>query len=90
MAWRGGFLRQAELGDVIETPKSDKEIFGSNKPVELLEKIIRALIPVGAKIIDPMAGTGSILDAAKNCGVGATVIEVQKEQFGRILERLGK
>lgn len=90
MAWRGGFLRQAELGDVIETPKSDKEIFGSNKPVELLEKVIRALIPVGAKIIDPMAGTGSILDAAKNCGVGATVIEVQKEQFGRILERLGK
>ena len=88
MAWRQNFIRQSDLWDVIVAPKSDKEAFGANKPVALLEKIIKALVPVGATILDPFGGTGSIIEAAFNCGVKTTVIEIAEAQYGRILERI--
>jgi len=60
-----------------KTPK----LHPTQKPVQLLEKIIKIFTDPGDVVIDPCAGSGSTLLAAMNCGRQAYGFEIKKDFF---------
>lgn len=60
-----------------ETPK----IHPTQKPVPLLERLIRIFTDVGDVVIDPVAGSGTTLLAAINCDRSAYGFEIKKGFF---------
>jgi len=60
-----------------DTPK----IHPTQKPVKLLERIIEIFTDKGDVVIDPVAGSGSSLLAAANCGRKAYGFEVDKKFY---------
>lgn len=58
------------------------------KPVALMEWLVTLMAPPGAHIIDPFAGTGTTLQAARNLNVHATGIELDPEHVELIEQRL--
>lgn len=57
-----------------DTPK----IHPNQKPVKLLEKLIKIFTDEGEVVIDPVAGSGTTLLAAENCGRKAYGFEIKK------------
>jgi len=53
----------------------------TQKPVDLLEKLIRIFTDEGDVVIDPVAGSGSTLIAADNCGRKSYGFEIKKDFF---------
>ena len=60
-----------------ETPK----IHPTQKPVKLLEELIRVFTDKNDVVIDPCAGSGTTLLAAKKCGRRAYGFEIKKNFF---------
>lgn len=60
-----------------DTPK----IHPTQKPVKLLERLIRIFTDEGDVVIDPVAGSGSTLLAAMNCGRRAYGFEIKKDFY---------
>lgn len=60
-----------------DTPK----IHPTQKPVKLLEKLIRIFTDEGDVVIDPVAGSGSTLLAAMNCNRTSYGFEIKKDFF---------
>jgi site-specific DNA-methyltransferase (adenine-specific) len=58
-----------------DTPK----IHPTQKPVKLLERLIKIFTDPGEVVIDPCAGSGSTLLAAMNCGRSAYGFEIKKD-----------
>jgi len=67
-----------------DTPK----IHPTQKPVKLLEKLIRIFTDEGEVVIDPCAGSGSTLLAAMNCGRRSYGFEIKKDFYRASLELL--
>jgi site-specific DNA-methyltransferase (adenine-specific) len=67
-----------------DTPK----IHPTQKPVKLLERLIRIFTDEGDVVIDPVAGSGSTLLAAMNCGRRAYGFEIKKDFHRAGLELL--
>ena len=67
----------------IDWPRDNKseKIHPTQKPVELLEKIINIFTDEGDVVIDPVAGSGSTLIAAENLGRKAYGFEIKKEFY---------
>ena len=86
--WRGDRVVHGDLKDVVDTVSDRTEDNGAGKPVALLETLLRWCSLPGEKVIDPMAGSGSLLPAAHRCLVDATLMELNPVDFGRIRERL--
>ena len=60
-----------------DTPK----IHPTQKPVPLLERLIRVFTDEGDVVIDPTAGSGSTLLAAMNCGRRSYGFEIKKDFY---------
>lgn len=60
-----------------QTPK----IHPTQKPVKLLEQLIRIFTDEGDVVIDPVAGSGSTLLAAMNCGRRGYGFEIKKDFY---------
>lgn len=60
-----------------DTPK----IHPTQKPVKLLEKLIKIFTDKGDVVIDPVAGGGSTLIAAENCGRRSFGFEIKKDFY---------
>lgn len=60
----------------------------SQKPVELLGTIVRSFTAPGDLVLDPVAGSGSTLVAARTAGRRAIGIEQDPEWVANIIERL--
>lgn len=62
------------------------------KPLNLIEKILETLVPLESKntVLDPFAGTGTTLVAAKNLGLSYIGIEIEENYFEIIEGRLEK
>lgn len=65
--------------DGKEIPK----IHPNQKPVKLLQKLIKIFTDPGDVVIDPCAGSGSTLRAAYTLGRNAYGFEISKEFYGR-------
>lgn len=67
----------------IDWTKDNKteKIHPTQKPVELLEKLIKIFTDEGDVVIDPCAGSGSTLIAAENCGRKSFGFEIKKDFF---------
>jgi site-specific DNA-methyltransferase (adenine-specific) len=60
------------------------------KPLDLIKKLLETFVPLKSEniILDPFAGTGTTLVAAKELGLGFIGIEVESNYFEIIRERL--
>lgn len=60
------------------------------KPLDLIKKLLRTFVPSKSEniVLDPFAGTGTTLVAAKELGLGFIGIEVEPNYFEIIKERL--
>ena len=67
----------------IDWPRDtkNKKIHPTQKPVELLEKLIEIFTDPGDVVIDPVAGSGSTLVAAENVGRKAFGFEIKKDFY---------
>jgi DNA modification methylase len=65
-----------------------KMIHPNEKPIELLEYIIRSSTNPGAKIVDPFSGSGVTLEACKKNDRRFIGIEKEKKFYDKIVERI--
>jgi site-specific DNA-methyltransferase (adenine-specific) len=59
------------------------------KPVDLIEELI-GLADKPALLADPFAGSGSILEAARNLGIKAVGVEIEEQYAEKIAKRLSQ
>lgn len=69
-----------EQGNVVQHP--------TVKPLDLMRWLIRLVVPRGATILEPFAGSGTTAEAAVIEGVGCVAIELGADHLPLILERL--
>lgn len=60
----------------------------TQKPVALVEMLLRYACPVGGAVLDPFAGSGTTGLAARRIGADATLIELNPEYVAVIEQRL--
>ena len=69
----------------FDVPRNDNDkypkIHPTQKSVELLETLIKLFTDHGEIVIDPVAGSGSTLIAAENCGRKAYGFEIKKDFY---------
>ena len=73
----------------VKRVKNHERIHPTEKPAELLAQIIRVVCPPGGMVIDPFAGSGSLLEAAHRCGVSAWVCD-RDPVYAAAIERRAK
>ena len=87
-AYRGEKIEYRLINDVIECESDRTETHGAGKPKDLLKTFLNRSCMPGDKVIDFMAGSGSILPAAHELKLRCTAIELDTSYYGRCLERL--
>lgn len=73
--------------DVLSYPSDANLGHQAQKPVALLTDLLRRSCSPGNSVLDPFAGTGSLLPAAHQLKVAATLIEKDISSYGIILNR---
>ena len=53
-----------------------RAVHPTQKPIGIVEPLLRYACPVGGNVLDPFAGSGTTGIAAKLCGMNATLIEL--------------
>ena len=72
-----------------EQPKNVKDkIHKAEKPIPLLEKIIRYVTKAGETILDTFAGSGNLGIAARNTKRFAILIEKAKDTFEKMVQNI--
>lgn len=66
----------------------EKRYHPTQKPLKLINRLIRASSNEGDKVLDPFAGSGSTLVACESNGRIATTIEIDEEYIAKIKQRL--
>ena len=78
------YRQLATLDDVLEGSDFVGGGHPTEKPVDLLARLIKATTDEGQCVVDPFAGTGSTVFAAMNAGREFFAIEKSKEYFDAI------
>lgn len=81
-----------KTGNVITEKRvsATKRLHQTEKPVNLLSKLIRVTTPPGGTVLDPFAGSGTTGVAAKQEGFDFILIERDPEYIEIARERLGE
>jgi len=69
-----------------EKDSDTEKIHPTQKPINVLEKLIRIFTDPGDVVIDPVAGSGTTLLAAINCGRDSYGFEIKKNFFMKASE----
>ncbi|MGL5648236.1 MAG: DNA-methyltransferase [Clostridium sp.] len=75
--------------DIQSVPVRQK-LHQSEKPVELWEEVIPYVTKENEIILDQFAGVGAVGIAALNTGRNSVMIEIDKDNVGKILDRINK
>ncbi|MCU6435101.1 site-specific DNA-methyltransferase [Undibacterium sp. Jales W-56] len=68
---------------------AEREDHPTQKPLEIVERMIKASCPVGGVVLDPFMGSGTTAVAARNCGCDYVGFELNEDYCERIAARLG-
>jgi len=67
-----------------------RAVHPTQKPVGILTPLIECSVPIGGTVLDPLAGSGSTLVAARICGRRAIGIEGREDYCRLAVERLAQ
>lgn len=81
-------LQHRWKGMLKDSEREERRVHPTQKPVVLMERIIAAHTKPGDLILDPYAGSGPVLRAAKNLGRRAIGCEIVKHYCDVIVTRL--
>ena len=83
-------LRGKRIGNVWNIPKDPPSSYEhpTQKPVSLMSRMVEKSTDYGGVVLDPFAGSGSTLRAAKNLGRKAIGVEVDRGYCDLIVRRL--
>jgi site-specific DNA-methyltransferase (adenine-specific) len=73
---------------VRRAPSVRRGIHPTQKPIEVLRDLIEYACPPGGLVVDPFAGSGSTLDAARQSGRRAIGIEAREDYCEAAARRL--
>jgi DNA modification methylase len=76
------------IPDVIEFPYTGNKLHPTQKPVAALKPLIDAFCPAQGIVLDPFAGSGSALVAARQLGRQCVGIELDEQHHGTATARL--
>jgi site-specific DNA-methyltransferase (adenine-specific) len=76
------------IPDVIEFPYTGNKLHPTQKPVAALRPLIEAFCPSDGTVLDPFAGSGSSLVAARQLGRNCIGIEIDEQHHRTASERL--
>lgn len=75
------------VGNVLRFGREEPRHHPSPKPVELTQRLIEVVTPVGGVVLDPFMGSGTTLRAAKDLGRKAIGIEIEERYCEIAAER---
>jgi site-specific DNA-methyltransferase (adenine-specific) len=78
------------IGNVLKFPRQEPVDHPSPKPEGLMQKLVSAVAPVDGLVMDPFAGSGTTLRAAKNVGRRAVGVEFEERYCQIAAERLAQ
>ena len=83
-------FHDASMGNVIESRRigSEEREHQTQKPVPLLQQLIKVVCPLGGTVLDPFGGSGSTAVAAEGIGRHAICIERDKQHCATAEKRL--
>lgn len=84
------FRFQAKASTVERPRDDDGRGHSTVKPVELIRWLIRLVVPEGALVLDPFAGSGTTAEAARAEGVCAILAEKDPDYWPFIARRLAR
>lgn len=87
-AVKGGPMMVERVPDVFDVAKADTSRHPTEKPTDLLRKLIEATTVEGELVADPFAGVASTLAAAKQCNRAFWGCEVNDEYHAAGVARL--
>ena len=71
-----------------DNPEKVKKIHPTQKPVRVLKKLIEIFTDEGDTVIDPVAGSGTTLRAAKELKRHSYGFEIKKDMYNLALEKV--
>lgn len=74
----------------VQTFNRERGLHPTQKPVALLEYLIKTYTPKGGKVLDPVMGSGTTLVACHNAGRDGVGIEIDSTYFRTSQERIHK
>ncbi len=69
---------------------SEREDHPTQKPLEIIQRMVRASCPVNGLVLDPFAGSGTTVAACLLSNRNYTAFEINKDYYRTILERIEK
>jgi DNA modification methylase len=76
------------IPDIIEFPYTGNKLHPTRKPIAALKPLINAFCPPQGTVLDPFAGSGSALVAARQLGRKCIGIEIDPQHHCTATERL--
>lgn len=83
-------VESRSVSNVLKHKRDANALHQSPKPVELMMDLLRVVARSGDLIIDPFAGSGSTLLAAKRLGIRSIGIELEEVYCQTIVDRLSQ